>query len=128
MDIRSQNTPAAPAAPTTPPPASPPPGTLEPGFEVRPNDIPTDQLNTVYRGSMQEVLSQNTGLFVMIEFLVGTQTLVRKQGILYSVGISFLVLYDTAEETYVVCDLYSVKFVTFYDERGENASGTQSDS
>lgn len=60
----------------------------------------------------------------MIEFLVGTQTLVRKQGILYSVGISFLVLYDTAEETYVVCDLYSVKFVTFYDERSGNASGT----
>lgn len=68
MDIRSQNTPAAPAAPTTPAPAPPLHEMSEPGFEVRPNDIPTDQLNTIYRGSMQEVLSQNTGLFVMIQF------------------------------------------------------------
>lgn len=50
MDIRSQNTPATPSTPTTPPPASPPPEMSEPGFEVRPNDIPTDQLNTIYRG------------------------------------------------------------------------------
>ena len=104
MDIRSQNI-----------PATPPPGEIDNNFAVRPNDIPTEQLNTIYRGSIQEVLSQNTGLFVAIEFLVGTQTLVRKQGILYSVGISFLVLYDYTEGTYVVCDLYSVKFVTFYE-------------
>lgn len=96
----------------------------EPGFEVRPNDIPTDQLNTIYRGSMQRVLSAKHRLLCNGRIFSGHPDLVRKQGILYSVGISFLVLYDTAEETYVVCDLYSVKFVTFYDERSGNASGT----
>ena len=83
-------------------------------FTSSPDEIPSDEANAL-RGNIQQVLLENIGLFVSIDFLIGAATLVTKQGILYSVGVSFLVLYDPAQGTYMVCDLYSVKFVTFFD-------------
>lgn len=70
--------------------------------------------NEAMRGSMQQVLSENLGEFVVVEFLIGTQTMTQKQGILYSVGTSFVTLYEEVTQTFVVCDIFSVKFVTFY--------------
>ena len=66
-----------------------------------------------YTGSMQQILSENTGKRVAIDFLVGTSNIVRKEGILYLVGISYVVLYDNRADTYTVCNLYSIEFVTF---------------
>lgn len=66
------------------------------------------------RGSMQMILSQNIGQFVVIEFLIGTQQIVRKQGMLYFVGRSFVTLYDEAANNFIICDIFSVKFVYFY--------------
>ncbi len=66
-----------------------------------------------YTGSMQQILSQNTGKRVVIDFLVGTSNIVRKEGILYLVGVSYVVLYDSRADTYTVCNLYSIEFVTF---------------
>ena len=83
-------------------------------FTSSPDEIPSDEANAL-RGNIQQVLLENIGLFVSIDFLIGAATLVTKQGILYSVGVSFLVLYDPAQGTYMVCDLYSAKFVTFFD-------------
>ncbi len=85
-----------------------------PHFQVQPDDIPVSQ-QPALRGNIQEVLAENLGIFVDVDFLIGTGTLVTKQGILYSVGISFLVLYDPNNGTYTLCDLYAVKFVTFYN-------------
>ena len=66
------------------------------------------------RGSMQMILSQNIGNFVVIEFLIGTGQMVRKQGILYFVGRSFVTLYDEPSNNFIVCDIFSIKFVYFY--------------
>lgn len=65
-------------------------------------------------GSVQKVLTNNIGQYVVIEFLIGTQSIVRKQGILYLVGTSYVVLYDDVINNYIVCDLYSIKFTYFY--------------
>jgi len=65
-------------------------------------------------GSMQQFLSENLGNYVVIEFLIGTQTLTRKAGILYAVGTSVVTLYEELSQTFVTCDIFSVKFVTFY--------------
>lgn len=73
-------------------------------------------------GSMQQILQQNTGYYVECEFLIGTQNIVRRTGILYDVGVSFIVLYETAEQRYTVCDFYSLKFITFY-EPGREPTG-----
>ena len=63
---------------------------------------------------MQMILSQNIGNFVVIEFLIGTGQMVRKQGILYFVGRSFVTLYDEPSNNFIVCDIFSIKFVYFY--------------
>ncbi|KAA3380325.1 hypothetical protein F1912_13435 [Akkermansia muciniphila] len=77
---------------------------------VPPEDFDTEEM----RGSMQAILSQNIGQFVVVEFLIGTERLMRKQGILYEVGRSFVTLYDEDNNNYIVCDIFSIKFVYFY--------------
>lgn len=78
-------------------------------------NVPEDQnFNTeTFQGSMQQVLSDNLGSYVIVEFLIGTGQLSIKQGVLYYVGTQFLVLLDEIEARYIVCDIFAVKFVTF---------------
>lgn len=66
------------------------------------------------RGTMQMILSQNIGNFVVIEFLIGTEQMMRKQGMLYLVGRSFVTLYDEPANNFIICDIFSIKFVYFY--------------
>lgn len=67
-----------------------------------------------FEGSIQQFLSENIGNFVVIEFLIGTQAMTSRQGILYSVGASYIILYEETSRTFILCDIFSVKFVTFY--------------
>ena len=71
--------------------------------------------SVAYQGAMQQILSENTGELVSVDFLIGTQETVTKRGILYAVGVSYIVLYNPENDTYVVCDLFAIKFVTFYN-------------
>lgn len=76
---------------------------------------PPQNFNTpAMQGSMQQFLSDNLGTYVVIEFLIGTQSVTRKAGVLYSVGTSVVTLYEEISQTYVTCDIFSIKFVTFY--------------
>lgn len=68
-------------------------------------------------GSFQQLMSENLGRYVQIDFLVGVQTIVRRSGILYAVGRSFVVLYDETNRNFVMCDVFSAKFVAFFAER-----------
>lgn len=68
-------------------------------------------------GSFQQVMSENLGRYVQIDFLVGVQTIVRRSGIIYAVGRSFVVLYDETNRNFVMCDVFSAKFVAFFAER-----------
>ena len=38
----------------------------------------------------------------------------RKQGVLYFVGTSYVTLYDEELNNFIVCDIFSIKFVYFY--------------
>lgn len=69
-----------------------------------------------YNGSLAHMLSQNTGRRVIIDFLVGTSNLIRKEGILYLVGVSYIVIFDDKANIYTVCNLYSIEFVSFIPE------------
>ena len=68
-------------------------------------------------GPFQQVLAANLGHYVQIDFLVGVQTLVRRSGIIYAVGRSFVVLYDETNRNFVMCDVFSAKFVAFFATR-----------
>lgn len=93
---------------TTNPPAS--------GGETDFVSPPTGPFDSeAFRGSMQQMLSDNLGQFVVIDFLIGTETLDTRQGILYSVGRAYVTLFEEISRTYIVCDIFSVKFVTFYE-------------
>lgn len=86
-------------------------------FEGMPAGQTGGQINSngVYPESIQEIIALSVGNYVVVEFLVGTQNIVRKEGVLTAVGVSWLVLYDESSGTSVVCDMYSVKFVTYFD-------------
>ena len=79
------------------------------------NTPPEQNFNTpAMAGSMQQFLQDNLGEYVVVEFLIGTQTMTQKAGVLYAVGSSVLTLYDEVSQTFVTCDIFSVKFVTFF--------------
>ena len=71
-----------------------------------------------YSGSLQEILRDNIGKYVEIEFLIGSTSLQTRSGILYAVGTSDVVINQLPEK--MVCDIYSIKFVTFRNAATQN--------
>ncbi|MDF2632930.1 MAG: hypothetical protein K0Q85_1526 [Caproiciproducens sp.] len=57
-------------------------------------------------------LYANIGKVVRAEFIIGNAQYMDKTGRLTEVGVNYFVLQDTFSGLPVMCDLYSVKFVT----------------
>lgn len=102
----TQHTPLTPMDETTMPPSGPAMGDTG-GFQQEPTlqDI----------GYTQAFLRTQIGKRVRVSFLIGTQMLVDRTGILTEVGISYIILRIPESNTRVLCDLYSIKFVDFYN-------------
>jgi hypothetical protein len=96
----------APAAP-----ASMESGTL-PGLGVIPQ-MSQMEPSVFDPGFLQAYLRKNIRKRVRIEFLIGTNILTDRTGTIEEVGISYVVLRDQAGSK-LVCDLYSIKFITIY--------------
>jgi hypothetical protein len=64
------------------------------------------------RGYIPYYLASNIGKNVRAEFIIGSNQYADKVGRLIEVGINYFVLDDVNSRTHVMCDLYSVKFVT----------------
>ena len=78
------------------------------------NTPATQDFNTEsFAGSMQQVLQDNIGKYVIVDFFMGTGSLEQRQGYLYDVAAQYIVLFDDINLQYVVCDVFSIKFVTF---------------
>ena len=60
-------------------------------------------------------LRQQIGKLLRVEFLIGTNNLVDRIGILEDVGVSYILLRSLENNNLVYCDLYSIKFVTISD-------------
>lgn len=75
-----------------------------------------------YLDTLSAVLQENIGNPVTCEFLIGTNNIVRRDGVLYAAGVNFVTLYQPNEGRYVVCDVFSLRFVTFYEPRGRNTT------
>jgi len=71
-------------------------------------NVPTE----VVAGTTPDILNRIKGEFCVCEFLVGSNTLVTKQGIMYNVGLSYFTLYNISDNEYIICDIYAVKFIT----------------
>lgn len=66
-------------------------------------------------GYIQYFLTTMIGHRVRLELLIGTNTLVDRDGVIVEVGINYVNLRETLTGQLVMCDLYSIKFATFYD-------------
>lgn len=74
-------------------------------------------VNEAYRGSLKAMLARNVGNYVVATFLVGTTGTVAWEGVLFDVGNDFVTIYQPARERYIVIDIYSLKYIEFYDTR-----------
>ena len=65
-------------------------------------------------------LRQQIGKLVRVEFLIGTNNLVDRIGILQDVGASYILLRSLESNTTTYADIYSIKFVTISNSIAPN--------
>jgi len=109
------------------------------GLQMR-NNLPAEVVESptstqeAYLGSLKAMLQRNKGNYIVATFLVGTQGTVSWEGILYDVGNDYVTIYQEGRDRYIVCDIYSLRYMEFYDVRrrelcdrliaGQNWQGT----
>jgi len=110
----SSNLPGYPTVPTSP--AYPISQYIKPQSSESGYPSPSSQAPTVINpGYTQGYLKTKIGKRVRIEFLIGSNSIIDRDGTIVDVGISYIVLQEPNTGDYVMCDLYAIKFVTFYD-------------
>ena len=57
-------------------------------------------------------LRQQIGRLMRVEFLIGTNNMNDRIGILEDVGASYILLRSFENDSLVYCDIYSIKFIT----------------
>lgn len=60
-------------------------------------------------------LRENIGKLMRVEFLIGTNTLTDRIGILEDVGASYILLRSLQSNEVTYADIYSIKFITISD-------------
>ena len=73
--------------------------------------------NSIYTPAF---LREQIGKLMRVEFLIGTNNLVDRIGILEDVGASYILLRALESDTITYCDIYSIKFVTISNRRINN--------
>ncbi len=96
--------------PQVKPPVKQPPAGFQSNFEVAPG-APTG-LGVEYT---QGYLKTQIGKRVKVVFLLGTNTIEDRDGILVDVGISYIILRDLEAKYLILADIYSIKFVNIYE-------------
>lgn len=71
--------------------------------------LPETLTNTIYTPAF---LKRHIGRLVKVEFLIGSNYLEDRTGILLEVGASYIVLRSVQDNNLLYCDIYSIKFVT----------------
>ncbi len=57
-------------------------------------------------------LREQIGKLIRVEFLIGTNNLTDRIGILEDVGVSYILLRAVESGNLLYCDIYAIKFVT----------------
>lgn len=70
---------------------------------------PETLTNNIYTPAF---LRQQIGKLMRVEFLIGTNNLVDRIGILEDVGASYILLRSLESSTTIYADIYSIKFIT----------------
>lgn len=76
-----------------------------------PTRMPETVENPYYvSGFLKNYIGKN----MRVQFLIGENTLMDRTGRLIDIGASFIVLQPVGSDDLLMCDLYSIKFVTIY--------------
>jgi hypothetical protein len=59
-------------------------------------------------------LTTQIGQKVKVEFLIGTNMFIDREGTLVDVGISYIIINEVETDDLLLCDIYSIKFVRIY--------------
>lgn len=78
-------------------------------FEQAPGS-PTELGKEYTQGYLKSIIGQRVKIF----FLIGTSIIQDRDGILTEVGISYVILRELETNYLILCDIYSIKFVTIY--------------
>lgn len=65
--------------------------------------------NSIYTPAF---LREQIGKLMRVEFLIGTNNLTDRIGILEDVGASYILLRSVESDNLIYCDIYAIKFVT----------------
>jgi hypothetical protein len=65
----------------------------------------------------QTWLTEQLGKYIKVEFLIGTNMLIDREGILKEVGVNYIVLKESGTKDDLMCDMYSIKFVRVFDDQ-----------
>lgn len=84
-------------------------GATQAPFEIAPG-APTN-LDIEYT---QGYLRTQIGKRMRVTFLLGTNTIQDREGILEKVGISYIILRESQTNNLTLADIYSIKFVTIF--------------
>lgn len=82
--------------------------------------MPEILTNSIYTPAF---LREQIGKLMRVEFLIGTNNLVDRIGILQDVGASYILLRSFENDSLVYCDIYSIKFITI-SQNQSNMYGT----
>lgn len=72
-------------------------------------DTPEILTNPIYTPAF---LREQIGKLMRVEFLIGTNNMVDRIGILDDVGASYILLRSFEGDSLTYCDIYSIKFIT----------------
>lgn len=98
-------TPVASAVPTAPITGVP----AVTGGQGQAMQIPATVENTLFTAGF---LRTQIGRRVRVEFLLGTNLLTDRTGTLVAVGASYIILRPVDSDDLIMCDIYSIRFVT----------------
>lgn len=76
-------------------------------------NIPESLKNSIYTPAF---LRKHIGRLVKVEFLIGSNYLEDRTGILLEVGASYIVLRAVQDNNLLYCDIFSIKFVTISNQ------------
>ena len=74
-----------------------------------PENWPETLKNPIYTPAF---LREQIGKLMRVEFLIGTNNLVDRIGVLEDVGASYILLRSFENDSLVYCDIYAIKFIT----------------
>ncbi len=76
--------------------------------QINPNS-PEILTNNIYTPAF---LREQIGKLMRVEFLIGTDNLTDRIGVLEDVGASYILLRSVESDNLIYCDIYAIKFVT----------------